>query len=317
MNTATLTRPAATRFSDAQIADARRADILTLVPGLHKWARTDGGEYAGPCPLCGGVDRFHAWPYRDRPGARCRQCHDRTMDPIDLVIWLGKAPDFARAVAWLTGESRPRLVLVAPDPQPTEPRPYYPPRNQQVVARYNYWHLEPADDNGSRWRLAWQKERREPYEKGNRKLPKFVARYPRPGIPEPRDDCPTDWHIGRPPGLQLQPYNARAAMEAPLDTPLIWCDGERDVDNLAKIGLVAVCAPDGGARWQAGWGALFFDHDALVIPDDEPGGQDAAERAARLIAPYTHTVRIIKMPIGKDFSDWAEARRAEGVTHVA
>ena len=31
-------------------------------------------EYAGPCPFCGGTDRFHVWPEAERPHYWCRQC---------------------------------------------------------------------------------------------------------------------------------------------------------------------------------------------------------------------------------------------------
>ena len=27
-----------------------------------------GPEYAGPCPLCGGSDRFHVWPEQETGG---------------------------------------------------------------------------------------------------------------------------------------------------------------------------------------------------------------------------------------------------------
>jgi hypothetical protein len=39
-------------------------------------ARTNGGEWAGPCPLCGGRDRFRIWPNPSKrhPRAWCRQC---------------------------------------------------------------------------------------------------------------------------------------------------------------------------------------------------------------------------------------------------
>lgn len=33
---------------------------------------TNGGEWAGPCPFCGGTDRFLVWPYRGNYW--CRQC---------------------------------------------------------------------------------------------------------------------------------------------------------------------------------------------------------------------------------------------------
>lgn len=56
--------------------------ILHLLQGqlgeetYRRVARTNGGEWAGPCPLCGGRDRLRVWPSpRDRaPRAWCRQC---------------------------------------------------------------------------------------------------------------------------------------------------------------------------------------------------------------------------------------------------
>ncbi len=51
---------------------------------LRRVADTDGGEYAGPCPRCGGKDRFHVsaagWWF-------CRQCHERRGDAIEYVRW--------------------------------------------------------------------------------------------------------------------------------------------------------------------------------------------------------------------------------------
>ena len=42
---------------------------------LKRVANTKGGEYAGPCPWCGGDDRFHVWPNDERPHYWCRQCN--------------------------------------------------------------------------------------------------------------------------------------------------------------------------------------------------------------------------------------------------
>lgn len=43
---------------------------------LRRVGRTNGGEWAGPCPLCGGRDRLRVWPTptTGRPRAWCRQC---------------------------------------------------------------------------------------------------------------------------------------------------------------------------------------------------------------------------------------------------
>jgi len=75
------------------------ADLLTQVDlldltrrdtPLRRVASTDGGEWAGPCPRCGGRDRFRVWP--NHPSGRgrwfCRQCHEKRGDAIDYRRWL-------------------------------------------------------------------------------------------------------------------------------------------------------------------------------------------------------------------------------------
>ncbi len=42
---------------------------------LKRVSGTHGGEYAGPCPSCGGTDRFHVWPEQGDGGRYwCRGC---------------------------------------------------------------------------------------------------------------------------------------------------------------------------------------------------------------------------------------------------
>jgi len=60
-----------------------------LCQGFKKKAGTSGGEWAGPCPECGGEDCFLVWP--DHPGGRgkggrfmCRKC-EKTGDGIQFL----------------------------------------------------------------------------------------------------------------------------------------------------------------------------------------------------------------------------------------
>lgn len=67
--------------------------LLDLVPNLRKIASTAGGEYAGPCPLCGGKDRFHvqpayAWQDGDTGAWFCRQCSPHWQDAPALIMRL-------------------------------------------------------------------------------------------------------------------------------------------------------------------------------------------------------------------------------------
>jgi len=52
---------------------------------LKRVASTNGGEWAGPCPLCGGDDRLRVWPSSPAgpPWAWCRQCRASG----DVLYW--------------------------------------------------------------------------------------------------------------------------------------------------------------------------------------------------------------------------------------
>jgi len=51
-------------------------DLATKRVQLKKVSSTHGGEYQGPCPGCGGTDRFHVWPQQNegKGGYWCRGC---------------------------------------------------------------------------------------------------------------------------------------------------------------------------------------------------------------------------------------------------
>jgi len=62
-------------------------DLASKKVKLRKVSSTNGGEYQGPCPSCGGDDRFHVWPAK-RGGSGsywCRQC-EKNGDNIQFLI---------------------------------------------------------------------------------------------------------------------------------------------------------------------------------------------------------------------------------------
>jgi len=96
-------------------------DLLQLVGvDLKRKAGTRGGEYAGPCPACGGRDRLTVQPQggEDRRGLwMCRQCHPDWTDAIGWVMWR-EGLDFRAACDRLDValESRPHIPLPPPPP---------------------------------------------------------------------------------------------------------------------------------------------------------------------------------------------------------
>jgi uncharacterized protein (DUF927 family) len=105
-------------------------------------------------------------------------------------------------------------------------------------------------------------------------------------------------------------------------------EGEKDVDNLRALGLVATCNPGGAGKWRTDYGKWLSGRDVIVLPDcdlqsvNSDGspkfhpdgrpvltGQDHAAEVAVKLARFARSVRVIPVPFlgmtGKhDVSDW-------------
>src|SRR5262249_34778872 len=95
----------------ALVDQARMSDILALAQAHGARLRRSGTEFIGPCPRCGGQDRFGV--NRRKQLFNCRGC-GKGGGPIDLEMLLGDC-DFVEAVRRLTNTtspSAPRLSRV-------------------------------------------------------------------------------------------------------------------------------------------------------------------------------------------------------------
>ncbi|MBM3502155.1 MAG: hypothetical protein FJX74_26175, partial [Armatimonadetes bacterium] len=61
------------------------ADLIGRDTPLVRIAGTRGGEWAGPCPFCGGEDRLHVQPAYGGGRWFCRQCAPHGGDAIDYL----------------------------------------------------------------------------------------------------------------------------------------------------------------------------------------------------------------------------------------
>lgn len=103
----------------------QQVDILSLVgTDLKRVASTGGGEWAGPCPICGGKDRFRVQPREKR--WLCRHCTDgKWQDAIDLGRRLWPGESFRSVCERLAGRADlpPAQPRPAADPIPTPSDP--------------------------------------------------------------------------------------------------------------------------------------------------------------------------------------------------
>jgi DNA primase len=111
----------------------RRADLLSLASGVTSLsskpvASTGGGEYAGPCPFCGGKDRFRIEPHHQpEPRWMCRHCTDgKWKSPIEFGMRLWPGLKFPEVCERLTGgqlPTGPARVYEAPPMPAAAPAP--------------------------------------------------------------------------------------------------------------------------------------------------------------------------------------------------
>src|SRR5258708_500012 len=88
---------------------------------LKKAAATNGGEYAGPCPFCGGRDRFRVQPNADGGAIwLCRKCTDGNWKDVISFVMRRDHKDFAEACEYLGAEKlEPSAFVAAPAFRPT------------------------------------------------------------------------------------------------------------------------------------------------------------------------------------------------------
>ena len=143
----------------------------------------------------------------------------------------------------------------------------------------------------------------------------------------PDDNAPSGWNWSVSAEHRTL-YNAPRAFRH--DKAILVVEGEKDVDNLAEIGVVAVCNPGGALKWQPNYSEILRDKDVVLVPDIDPQmikkatgepmfhadgrpkhpGQDHADLVGAALQGVARSVKIVHlpdMPLGSDISDWLAA----------
>ena len=90
------------------------------------------------------------------------------------------------------------------------------------------------------------------------------------------------------------------------------CEGEKDVDRLRSLGLVAVCNDDGGGKgkWQLAHSRHLRGRHVVILPDNDRTGEEHAAGVARRLVTFAASVRVLRLPglpRRGDVSDWLDA----------
>ena len=119
------------------------------------------------------------------------------------------------------------------------------------------------------------------------------------------------WASGKPKGPKI-PYRLPELLAAPLTAPVYVVEGEKDGDNLAKLGFVATCNSEGadngnGGKWTKDLNGPFKDRHVFILPDNDTPGRRHAQHVARNLDGVAASVKVIELPgldAGQDVSDW-------------
>lgn len=159
-------------------------------------------------------------------------------------------------------------------------------KSKRIVATYDY-----LDEQGN---LLFQAVRMEPKA--------FRQRRPDP-------DTPGEW-LWNLKGVRRVLYRLPELLTADPNRTVVTVEGERDVERLIDLGLVATCNPMGAGKWRDEYNVPLAGRPVIIIPDNDGPGLDHAIQVAESLLAVASGVKIVPLPDlppGGDVSDWLDA----------
>lgn len=122
-------------------------------------------------------------------------------------------------------------------------------------------------------------------------------------------------------GIRRVPYWLNEWVWHP-DRALLIAEGEKDVDRLRSLGLLATCNVAGAGNWMphdkskseegrkvdaAAFTALFRGRTVIVLPDNDDAGRSHADDIVRSLLPVVAEIKVVELPglaPKGDVSDW-------------
>lgn len=109
-------------------------------------------------------------------------------------------------------------------------------------------------------------------------------------------------------GVRQVPYRLPELMEAiAIGRQVFIVEGEKDVERLRRVGVIATCNAMGAGKWRAEFANYFRGANVVVLPDNDAAGKNHAEAVATSLIGAVASVRVVCLPglsKGGDISDW-------------
>jgi putative DNA primase/helicase len=278
-------------IDDRYIERARASRIEDVIAARNIRLRRSGAELIGPCPNCGGDDRFSV--NLKKQVFNCRKC-EKGGDAIELIQFLDGV-EFPAAIETLTGQ--------APVYKNGNGADHGAQIKSVLSEAFDY-----EDETGA---LLFQAMRFE-YQNtdgsfvladtGKRKKT-FRQRQP--------DPARAGQWLYNLDNVRRVLYRLPELLEdLSLGHAVIIVEGERKVNLLRGWNVPATCNPMGAEKWTDDYSATLSGADVIILPDNDEQGHKHLDKVAASLAQVGANVRTLDLPgLGPkgDIVDWAKA----------
>jgi AAA domain/CHC2 zinc finger len=292
----------ATAAADAWIEQARAVPIESEVArrgGLNLQRR--GKELIGPCPRCGGDDRFAVNVIKQV--FNCRGC-GANGNVVALVQHIDGS-DFIAAATTLAGErpqAKPNGKGHTNGKQGETAKP-----TQVVAGKWKY-----EDEAGE---LLFGVKRIEYQNPDGSFILKADGKRKKDFIPRRLDPRSGKWVskliIDGLPDVRIVPYRLPELIEAAgMGFFIVIVEGEAKVDLLRSWNVPATCCAGGADKWKPEHSAFLRDADVIILPDNDEAGRKHCDTVAASLQGIAASVRLLELPSlppKGDIIDWAKA----------
>jgi len=109
------------------------------------------------------------------------------------------------------------------------------------------------------------------------------------------------WNIS---GVRSVIYHLPIVLKA-TNTTIYWVEGEKDVEALFHLGLVATTSPGGTGNWKPALADYLIGKRITIIPDNDNAGYEYAKQVYMALKDKAKELKCILLE-AKDISDWLE-----------
>ena len=135
-----------------------------------------------------------------------------------------------------------------------------------------------------------------------------VLRYDPKGFSQRRPDGNGGYHWNLT-GTRRVLYRLPELLASDPASTVYVVEGEKAVDRLRDLGLVATCSPGGAGKWRQEYVSALQDRDVVVLPDSDDLGRGHADAVRQSLAGVARSVRVLdlpELPPKGDVVDWLD-----------